>query len=346
MPTGYPYSTGDSEYGPYAFDDGAWILKANYTGPIKIINGFYYENTYVINPVLPGTWQYPIAQIPPTNITIQITTETKPQQAITLLNTTLLKTQLQQPPQGMSCANVLGPGFSEIIIPGGTYIAQSITINETTRISSITVFTSYDTSLATAELATTSSLVLNQENTIYTHTFGTPWWCLPRSWTTPITANPDITLKPGTYYIILTFPIQGQTICEQIPNTPKALLINATTGQIIKQLPCTLGTIITIHLQSSLQTVLPINVTMSILNYTITMNGNQEITMSTKIKNTQSLSLTINMPEIKPNAQLIIKLKVITQDTVEPLTPWYLIPTIGLIPTYLSLILAMLILNK
>ncbi len=124
--------------------------------------------------------------------------------------------------------------LGEIIIPGGTYIAQPITINEITRISSITVFTSYDTSLATAELIISTTPTPNQENTIYTYTFETPWWCAPHSWATPITANPDITLKPGTYYIILTFPIQGQTICEQIPNTPKALLINATTGQVIK----------------------------------------------------------------------------------------------------------------
>lgn len=341
VPTGYPYSAGGSEYGPYAFDDGAWILKADYTGPIKVINGFYYENTYVINPVLPGTWQYPIAQIPPTNITIQITTETKPQQAITLLNTTLLKTQLQQPPQGIACSNVLGPGPGEIIIPGDTYITQPITINETTKINTITVFASYATNLATAELAITTSPTPNQENTIYTYTFTTPWWCTPHSWATPITTNPGITLKPGTYYITLTFPTQGQTICEQIPNTPKALLINATTGQAIQQLPCTLGTIITTNVQSNSQ-LTPINVTIDVLSNEIETNGNQEITMNIGVKNITTLSLTMNIPKIEPDVQLVIKIKVITQYAGELLIPWYLIPTLGLIPTFLLLILSLL----
>lgn len=76
------------------------------------------------------------------------------------------------------------------------------------------------------------------------------------------------------------------------------------------------------------------------------MNGSQEIMISTEIKNITGLSLTINIPEINSNAQLIIKLKVITQSATEPSMSWYLIPTIGLIPTYLSLILAMLILNR
>ncbi len=339
--TGYPYSTGGSNYEPYAFDDGAWILKANYTGPIKVINGFYYENTYVINPVLPGTWQYPIAQIPPTNITIQIKTEAKPQQAIVLLNTTLLKTQLQQP-QGITCG--IGPG--EIGVPGNTYIAQPITINETTKINTITVFTSYIGGLATAELAITSSPIPNQENTIYTYTFTTPWWCSPHSWATPITANPGITLKPGIYYVILTFPIEGQTVCEQIPNAPKALLINATTGQVIKQLPCTLGTIITTNARSNSQLILPINITIDILGNEIGINGSQEIIMNMETKNIASLSLTINTPVVEPNVQLIIKLKITTQHITEQSTPWYLIPTAGLTPTYLLLISAIPIIFK
>ncbi|ADY00286.1 hypothetical protein VMUT_0069 [Vulcanisaeta moutnovskia 768-28] len=338
IPTGYPFSIGSTEYRPYIFDDGAWLLKANYTGPIKIINGFYYENTYVINPILPGTWQYPIAQIPPTNITIQIKTEVKPQQAITLINTTLLKTQLQQP-QGIACG--IGPG--EIEIPGNTYIAQPITIGEVTRINTITIFASYITNLATAELAITSSPIPNQENTIYTYTFGTPWWCSPHSWATPITANPGITLKPGTYYIILTFPVQGQTICEQILNAPKALLINSTTGQVIRQLPCTLGTIITLNAQNIIEATPQINATINILGNNIEVHGNQEITMQVETKNIANLVLAINSSGVEPNTQLIIKLKITTQGIKEPPTLWYSIPTIGLIPVYLLLILVILL---
>jgi len=341
IPTGYPFSTGGAEYRPYAFNDGAWVLKANYTGPIKIINGFYYEGTYVIDPILPGTWQYPIAQIPPTNITIQIKTEVKPQQAITLINTTLLKTQLQQP-QGIACG--IGPG--EIEIPGDTYIAQPISIGETTRINTITIFASYMTNLAMAELAITSSPIPNQEDTIYTYTFTTPWLCSPHSWSTPITANPGITLKPGTYYIILTFPIQGQIICEQIPNTPKALLINATTGQVIKQLPCTLGTIMALNTQNNTEITSPINVTINILGNGIKIKGNQEITIYMETKNVTNLVLTINTQELQPDAQLIIKLKIITQDTSSSVMPWYLIPTIGLIPEYIIISLIIILLVK
>lgn len=346
VPTGYPYSTGGSEYSPYAFDDGAWILKANYTGPIKIINGFYYENTYVISPILPGTWQYPIAQIPPTNITIQIKTEVKPQQAITLLNTTLLKTQLQQP-QGIACGDILGPGGpGEIIIPGGTYVVQPITINETTKINSITVFASYTAGIAMPQIIISSAplIITSGLNILYTYTFGIPWWCLPHSWATPITANPGITLKPGTYYVILTFPVQGgQTICEQIPNTPKALLINATTGQVIQQLPCTLGTIITTNPRNNSQIESPINIAIDILNSTVIMNGNQEVIINIETKNITDLVLTVSTSQISFNYKLIVKISIVTSNYMQPKIQQYLIPTLGLIPEYVILILAIIL---
>ena len=338
--TGYPFNIGTG-YGPYMFDDGVWVLKANYTGPVKIINGFYYENTYVINPILPGTWQYIIAQLPPMNVTIHIKTEVKPQQAIVLLNTTLLKIQLQQP-QGMICGNVATePG--EVKIPKDTYIVQPIIISKAIKLNSITIFVSYESNLATAKLVIATSPIIDQKDIIYTYTFEPPWWCLPHSWATPITAYPNITLKPGTYYIILTFPVQGQTICEQIPNTSQALLINATTEQIIRQLTCTLGIVMTINASRSNSGSLSINnVAIDILNNKIEIHGNQAITINSRIENITNLALIINVTEIQPNAQLVVKLSLITQEFTKQSMLWYLIPILGLIPTYLMLILAAL----
>ncbi|WP_069808212.1 DUF2079 domain-containing protein [Vulcanisaeta thermophila] len=329
IPTGYPYSTEGSEYKPYIFNDGAWILRANYTGPVKVIGGFEYRGTYVINPVLPMEYQYPIATVPPTEITITINTEAETRGLITTLNTTLLKEQLQQP-QGIACGMEPGPG--EVPIPAGTYIAQPLTINRTTTIKTITIFTSYITGLATAQLAITTNPLITQQDTLYKYTFGTPWWCPPHSWATPITANPGITLKPGTYYVILTFPVTGQTICEDTPGMPKAILINATTGQVIKQLPCTLGIVITTN-ESQGKATTP-SITVSILNRTEQINSTTT-TIKVRVNSTEPLTLTIVPKTTQINEQITLKINIETEKlNNKPGIPWYTIPTLALTPTY------------
>jgi len=50
-----------------------------------------------------------------------------------------------------------------------------------------------------------------------------------------------ITLRPGTYYVILNMPTTPwQALCTYIPGAPKALVYN---GSALKQLNCTMNLI-------------------------------------------------------------------------------------------------------
>ena len=235
VPTGYPYYPNFNNYLPYVFNDGAWLL----VGPFQRPYGFNYTTTVTLLPLTPGQHQYSVTTLPDGGpVTVSLNASYTPLQTIEYL-TKNLSWVLQQP-QGLACGSL--PGYFELLNPID-YIVQPITINETTTIEALTVFGSGSSNVVHGEVMISSSEVPTlKHDVLWSAGFWEPWWCSPHGWATPITVNPMITLRPGTYYVILNMPTTPwQTLCTYIPGAPKALVYNGTG---LQQLNCTVNLMI------------------------------------------------------------------------------------------------------
>ncbi|MFP3319901.1 MAG: DUF2079 domain-containing protein [Acidilobus sp.] len=233
VPTGYPYTLNLNNYLPYVFNDGAWLL----VGPFQRPYGFNYTTTVTLLPLTPGQHQYNVATMPGEPLTVNLSISYTPLQTIEYL-TSNLSWLLQQPQSGI-CGTV--PGYFAVS-NSNNYIIQPVTINETTTIESLTIFGSGVSNLVSGQVVISRSPVpTNRSGYLWSASFGEPWWCEPHSWATPISLEPNLTLKPGTYYVIVNMPTNPwQVVCTYIPGAPKALLYNGTG---LRQLNCTMNLI-------------------------------------------------------------------------------------------------------
>ncbi|MFP3320437.1 MAG: DUF2079 domain-containing protein [Acidilobus sp.] len=231
--SGYPYSPNFNNYLPYVFNDGAWLL----VGPFRPYS-FNYTTTVTLLPLTPGQNQYNITTIPGGGpVTVSLNVSYTPLQAIEYLTRNL--SWLLQQPQGAACGTL--PGYFAVL-NSSDYIVQPITINETTTVEALTIFGSGASGIANGEVMISSSEVpAPKSKVLWSTSFGEPWWCGPRTWATPISLEPNLTLKPGTYYVIVNMPTNPwQVACTYIPGAPKALLYNGTG---LQQLNCTMNLI-------------------------------------------------------------------------------------------------------
>ena len=232
-PTGRPYSPNFNNYLPYVFNDGAWLL----VGPFQRPYSFNYTTTVTLLPLTPGQHQYSITTLPGGPLTVNLSVNYVPLQAIEYLASNL-SWLLQQPQSGI-CGTL--PGYFAVS-NSSDYIVQPITINETTTIEALTIFGSGASNLSSGEVMISSSEVpALKQDVLWSAGFGEPWWCGPHSWATPISLEPNLTLKPGTYYVIVNMSTNPwQALCTYIPGAPEALLYNGTG---LQQLNCTLNLI-------------------------------------------------------------------------------------------------------
>ncbi|MFP3287254.1 MAG: hypothetical protein RXP86_08370, partial [Acidilobus sp.] len=232
-PTGYSYDPNFNNYLPYVFNDGAWLL----IGPFQRPYSFNYTTTVTLLPLTPSQNQYNITTIPGGGpVTVSLNVSYTPLQAIEYL-TRNLSWLLQQPQSGI-CGTL--PSYFELLNPID-YIVQPITINETATIEALTVFGSGSSSLVGQVAVSRSPVPINRSGYLWSAGFEEPWWCKPHSWATPISLEPNLTLRPGTYYVILHMPTTPwQALCTYIPGAPKALLYNGTG---LRQLNCTMNLI-------------------------------------------------------------------------------------------------------
>jgi uncharacterized membrane protein len=233
VPTGYPYGPNFNNYLPYVFNDGAWLL----VGPFQRPYGFNYTTTVVLLPLTPGQHQYSITTMPGGPLTVNLSISYTPLQDIGYLTSNL--SWLLQQPQSGTCGTL--PGYFAVS-NFNDYIVQPITINETTTIEALTIFGSGASNLVSGEVMISSSEVpALKPKVLWSTGFGEPWWCSPHSWATPISLEPNLTLKPGTYYVIVNMPTNPwQVVCTYIPGAPKALVYNGTG---LRQLNCTMNLI-------------------------------------------------------------------------------------------------------
>ncbi|WP_158543054.1 DUF2079 domain-containing protein [Acidilobus sp. 7A] len=269
VPTGYPYYPNFNNYLPYVFNDGAWLL----VGPFQRPYGFNYTTTVTLLPLTPGQHQYSITTLPGGPLTVNLSISYTPLQDIGYL-TSNLSWLLQQPQSGI-CGTL--PGYFAVL-NSSDYIVQPITINETTTVEALTIFGSGSSNLASGEVMISSSEVpALKPKVLWSTSFGEPWWCGPRTWATPISLEPNLTLKPGTYYVIVNMPTNPwQVACTYIPGAPKALLYNGTG---LKQLNCTMNLIMVTNrpaeaakANASVSTSLIVqNSTAVVLNKTVTL---------------------------------------------------------------------------
>ncbi|MCG2873492.1 MAG: DUF2079 domain-containing protein, partial [Acidilobus sp.] len=234
VPTGYPYSLNLNNYLPYVFNDGAWLL----VGPFQRPYSFNYTTTVTLLPLTPGQHQYSVTTMPGGPLTVNLSVNYAPLQTIEYL-TSNLSWLLQQPQSGI-CGTV--PGYFAVS-NSNNYIIQPVTINEMTTIEALTIFGSGAGNLVSGQVVISRSPVpTNRSGYLWSASFGEPWWCSPHGWATPITVESNLTLKPGTYYVIVNMPTNPwQVVCTYIPGAPKALLYNGST--LVKQLNCTLNLI-------------------------------------------------------------------------------------------------------
>ncbi|MFP3172880.1 MAG: DUF2079 domain-containing protein, partial [Acidilobus sp.] len=233
-PTGYPYGPNFNNYLPYVFNDGAWLL----VGPFQRPYDFNYTTTITLLPLTPGQHQYSVTTIPGGGpVTVSLNVSYTPLQTIEYL-TRNLPWVLQQPQSGV-CGTL--PDYFAVLNPID-YVAQPIIINKTTTIEALTVFGSGSSSLVSGQVAISRSPVpINRSGYLWSAGFEEPLWCKPHSWATPISVKLNLTLKPGTYYVIVNMPTTPwQTLCTYIPGAPKALLYNGTG---LRQLNCTMNLI-------------------------------------------------------------------------------------------------------
>ncbi|MFP3319284.1 MAG: DUF2079 domain-containing protein [Acidilobus sp.] len=233
VPTGLPYGPNFNNYLPYVFNDGAWLL----VGPFQRPYSFNYTTTVTVLPMTPGQHQYSITTLPGGPLTVNLSISYTPLQAIEYVTNNL--SWLLQQPQGIACGTL--PGYFAVL-NSSDYIVQPITINETT-IEALTIFGSGSSNLVSGEVMISSSEVpALKHDVLWSTSFGEPWWCSPHGWATPISVKPNLTLKPGTYYVIVNMPTTPwQALCTYIPGAPKALLYNGSA--LVKQLNCTMNLI-------------------------------------------------------------------------------------------------------
>jgi hypothetical protein len=207
----------------------------------------------------------------------------------------------------------------------------------------ITIFGSGASDLISGQLILATTPIPTQISIIWATQFPMPWWCEPHSWATPITVNPGIALRPGTYYIITQAPTEWQALCTYIPNAPKAMLYN---GKELQQLNCTLNTIITTN-ELTETTSINTEIAITLLNNTITVNTQKQtqLTITYEINLTNKMNwetLSISTNQTIP-ARLTITVNTYVPGQYPPITtPWYLTPAYGNAPTYMLLMLAVI----
>ncbi|MFP3288085.1 MAG: DUF2079 domain-containing protein, partial [Acidilobus sp.] len=233
VPTGLPYGPNFNNYLPYVFNDGAWLL----VGPFQRPYSFNYTTTVTLSPLTPGQHRYSITTLPGGPLTVNLSIRYTPLQEIEYLTSNL--SWLLQQPQGATCGTL--PGYFAAS-NSNDYIVQPITINETT-IEALTIFGSGASNLVSGQVVISRSPVpTNRSGYLWGTSFGEPWWCSSHSWATPISVEPNLTLKPSTYYVIVNMPTNPwQVACTYIPGAPKALLYNGSA--LVKQLNCTMNLI-------------------------------------------------------------------------------------------------------
>jgi uncharacterized membrane protein len=347
VPTGLPYGPNLNNYLPYVFNDGAWLL----IGPFQRPYGFNYTTTVMLSPMTPGQHQYSITTLPGGPLTVNLSISYVPLQTIEYL-TSNLSWLLQQPQSGI-CGTV--PGYFAVS-NSNDYIIQPITINETTTIEALTIFGSGASNLLRGQVVISRSPVpTNTSGYLWSTSFGEPWWCSPHGWATPITVEEShLTLKPGTYYVIVNMPTNPwQVVCTYIPGAPKALVYNGTG---LRQLNCTVnlimvtnrpaevantnaGVSISLIIQNSSTTVLNKTVTLAaqrpfelLLTYWANLTGSSyqealavSVNQSLDLPLPGELSVTISnyMPADSPPIPLIRlhSLNYTAIETLSPITP-------------------------
>jgi len=335
-PTGYPYGPNFNNYLPYVFNDGAWLL----IGPFQRPYSFNYTTTVTLLPLTPGQHQYNITTLPGGPLTVNLSISYMPLQIIGYLTSNL--SWLLQLPQGVACGTL--PGYFAVL-NSSEYIVQPITISGTTGIEALTVFGSGPTNrLVNGQLVISRSPVpTNRSSYLWSTSFGQPW-CMPHSWATPITVSPEVTLKPGTYYVIVNMPTTPwQAACTYVPGAPKALLYNGST--LIKQLNCTLNLIMVTNKPANL-TNAGSNVTISLLGRTITISSQrptqQALTFEANVTQKAAWeTLVVNASDVVPG-NLTIRVNTYVPGEYPPIrVPWYLVPAYGNAPVYVLLALAL-----
>ncbi|MFP3319827.1 MAG: DUF2079 domain-containing protein [Acidilobus sp.] len=345
VPTGLPYGPNLNNYLPYVFNDGAWLL----VGPFQRPYGFNYTTTVTLLPMTPGQHQYSITTLPGGPLTVNLSISYTPLQAIEYITSNL--SWLLQQPQGLACGTL--PGYFAVL-NSSDYIVQPITVNETT-IEALTIFGSGPSNLVSGQVVISRSPVpTNRSGYLWSTSFGEPWWCSPHGWATPITVESHLTLKPGTYYVIVNMPTnQWQVVCAYIPGAPKALLYNGTG---LQQLNCTMnlimvtnrpaevantnaGVSISLVIQNSTAVALNKTVTLVaqrplklLLTYWANLTGSSyqealvvNVNQSSSLPSPGELSVTISnyMPADSPPIPLIRLhgLNYTATETLSPITP-------------------------
>jgi len=307
--------------------------------PLIRLHGLNYTAVKTLMSITPGSHQYTLALLPEGPVKVSLSAYYTPLQAIEYL-TSNLSWVLQQPP-GPGCGILPG---NYVVTPNGTeFVVQPITLNQTVKVMGLVVFGSGSNDLVSGNITiSTSPVPTNSSGYVWDSEFTPPWWCEPHSWASPITVSPKVTLRPGTYYIILHLPNSWQALCTYIPGAPKALLYNGST--LIKQLNCTLNLIMVTNRTAS-STNVSSNITISLLGRTITISSQrptrQALTFDANI--TQRAvweTLTVNSSVVVPG-NLTIRVNTYVPGEYPPIrAPWYLIPAYGNIPTYALFALA------
>ncbi|MFP3320624.1 MAG: hypothetical protein RXO24_08665, partial [Acidilobus sp.] len=309
--------------------------------PLIRLHSLNYTATETLMPITPGSHQYTLALLPEGPVKVSLSVNYTPLQTTIEYLTSDLP-QVLQLPQGIACGTL--PGYFAVL-NGAEYLVQPVTINETATIESLVVFGSGITNgLVNGQLVISRSPVpTNRSGYLWSTSFGQPWWCLPHSWATPIVTSPKLTLKPGTYYVMVNMPTAWQALCTYIPGAPKALLYNGST--LIKQLNCTANLIMVTNRPAS-STNVSSNITISLLGRTITISPQrptrQALTFEANVTQRAAWeTLVVNASDVVPG-NLTIRVNTYVPGEYPPIrVPWYLVPAYGNAPVYVLLALAL-----
>jgi len=242
----------------------------------------------------------------------------------------------------MVCGSL--PGYFALL-NGSEYLVQPVTVNETVAVEALTIFGSGASNPVSGQAAISRSPApTNTSGYLWSAGFGMPWWCSPHGWATPITVSPRVTLRPGTYYVIVNMPTTPwQALCTYIPGAPKALVYNGST--LVRQLNCTVNLIMVTNRPLS-STNVSSNVTILLLGRTITISSQRpaQKALAFEANVTQRAAwetLTVNSSVVVPG-NLTIRVNTYVPGEYPPIrVPWYLVPAYGNMPTYLLLALAL-----
>jgi len=308
--------------------------------PLIKLHGLNYTATETLMPITPGSHQYTLALLPEGPVKVSLSAYYTPLQAIEYLARNL--SWVLQLPQGMVCGSL--PGYFALL-NSSEYLVQPVTVNETVAVEALTIFGSGASNPVSGQAAISRSPVpTNTSGYLWSAGFGMPWWCSPHGWATPITVSPKVTLRPGTYYVIVNMPTTPwQALCTYIPGAPKALVYNGSA--LVKQLNCTMNLIMVTDRPLS-STNVSSNITISLLGRTITISSQRptQKTLTFEANVTQRAAwetLTVNSSVVVPG-NLTIRVNTYVPGEYPPIrVPWYLVPAYGNIPTYLLLALAL-----